>query len=261
MIIIFLFFSLLAGGCSSSKKVTGSTKAEVLFKQAQDFITRKRYLSAIERINVLRSQYPYSFYATPSELLMADIHFLQKDYIEAAASYLAFRDLHPRHKRMDYIIFKIAESYFKQMPSTFDRDLTSTKQAISYYRELLQKYPKSQHIADVEGRLKESENMVENKEKYIADFYFKVEKYQAARYRYYEILKRFKDNELKNHARLRIVKSSFQMEEYKKCLEDLKRFAPSFDEKVAREAEELASDCGAEIKRELESKGLTPLKS
>lgn len=239
--------------CTSTETIKGKTKAETLFKQAQSLIEKKRFLSATERLNVLRSQHPYSFYATPAELLLADIRYKQKDYIEAAASYIAFRDLHPKHKRMDYIIGRIADSYYKQMPSTFDRDLTATKQAISYYGELLRKYPKSSYSENAVKRMNEAQEMIENKEKYIADFYFKTKNYEAAKYRYKEILSRFKRPQLVDHATVRIAQSLMNMKEYKQCISHLKNYAKRLTEEAAKEALEIVDDCGEKMKDELAS--------
>ncbi len=251
--LFWILCSVLIFSCSSGKKITGKTAAEKLYREAENFVSRKRYLSAIERLNILRSQHPYSYYATPAELLMADIKFLQKDFVDAAASYQAFRDLHPKHPRMDYIVFKIAESYFKQMPDTFDRDLTATHQAQDFFRELLMKYPRSQYVKEVKGRIDKTQEMIEEKEKSIADFYFKTEKYSAARYRYLNILKAFKNQNLLNHARLRIVQSSYYMGEYRECLSYLKSYAKKFTNREAKDAKEWADDCGDELKEKLQA--------
>lgn len=251
--LFLILCSITLLSCSSGKKITGNTAAEKLYKEAEDFAARKRYLSAIERLNILRSQHPYSYYAAPANLLLADIKYLQKDYVEAAASYQVFRDLHPKHKRMDYIIFKIAESYFHQMPDTFDRDLTATHQAQGFYRELLEKYPKSQYLKEVQDRIAKTQQMIEEKEKYIADFYFKTEKYSAARYRYLNILKGFENPSLLNHARLRIVQSSYYMGEYRECLGYLKTYAKSFNKEESEDAESWADSCGDELKEKLQA--------
>ncbi|MCB9094862.1 MAG: outer membrane protein assembly factor BamD [Halobacteriovoraceae bacterium] len=249
---------LLAFSCSSDLGVKGKTEAEVLFKEAEKLVEKERYISATERLNTIRSQHPYSYYATPAELLLADIKFLQEQFVEASASYQAFRDLHPKHNRMDYIVFKIAESFYKQIPSTFDRDLTPAKQAIKYYKELLEKYPNSQYIKSARDHIHESDGMLKEKEKYIADFYFRTESYSAARYRYLDIINNFEDKTLLSHSRKQVVKASFYMGEYKKCLSYLKKYAKTLSEQDAGEMEEWASKCGEAEKEKLTDKQESP---
>jgi outer membrane protein assembly factor BamD len=187
-----LSFSLIVISCAT-KTPTGSTEAEVLFKEAKDLISKSRYIQATEKLNSIRSQYPYSFYATHAELLQADILFSQENYAEAASAYILFRDFHPKYTELGYVIFRISESFYRQLPSTYDRDLSAGIEAIKYYNELIQSYPDTEYVKDAQTRINQIEEMVEKKEIYIADFYFKTKDYQAAKARYEDILKTLKN--------------------------------------------------------------------
>ena len=187
-----LSFSLIVISCAT-KRPTGSTEAEVLFKEAKDLISKSRYIQATEKLNSIRSQYPYSFYATHAELLQADILFSQENYAEAASAYILFRDFHPKYTELGYVIFRISESFYRQLPSTYDRDLSAGIEAIKYYNELIQSYPNTEYVKDAQTRINQIEEMVEKKEIYIADFYFKTKDYQAAKARYEDILKTLKN--------------------------------------------------------------------
>lgn len=177
----------------ATKRPVGSTEAEVLFKEAKDLISKSRYIQATEKLNSIRSQYPYSFYATHAELLQADILFSQENYAEAASAYILFRDFHPKYNELGYVIFRISESFYRQLPSTYDRDLSAGIEAIKYYNELIQNYPDTEYVKDAQVRINQIEEMIEKKEIYIADFYFKTKDYQAAKARYEDILKTLKN--------------------------------------------------------------------
>ncbi|MBT4792827.1 MAG: outer membrane protein assembly factor BamD, partial [Halobacteriovoraceae bacterium] len=159
-----IIFIIVLVSCASEKP-TGKTEAEILFKEAKILIKEERYLLATEKLNNLKNQYPYSYYATPAELLQADILFLQESYVESAASYLLFRDFHPKHPQVSYVVFKIAESYYNQLPDTFDRDLESAVEAVKYYQEILEKYPKTEYAKDSLKKIGKSRGMLKNKEK------------------------------------------------------------------------------------------------
>ena len=121
MKIIWLVFSVLVvmtNFSCSSKRPKGQTEAEILYKESKKFMEDGQYLLAIERLNKIQSEFPFSYYSTPSELLRADIYFAQKNFEEAAASYKVFLELHPHHKRASYVLYKLSESYFQQLPST-----------------------------------------------------------------------------------------------------------------------------------------------
>lgn len=181
----------------ATKRPQGSTEAEVLFKEAKDLISKSRYIQATEKLNAIRSQYPYSYYATSAELLQADILFSQENYAESASAYILFRDFHPKYAELGYVIYRISESFYRQLPSTFDRDLSSGIEAIKYFNELIQNYPDTEYVKDAQARINQIEEMIEKKEIYIADFYFKTKDYPAAKARYEEILKTLKNKEEK----------------------------------------------------------------
>lgn len=213
----FLLWILLLVGCASDKP-TGKTEAEILYKEAKILMKEERYLLATEKLNQIKNQFPYSYYATPSELMQADILFLQENYTDSAAAYLLFKDFHPKHPQSDYVVYKIAESYYKQLPETNDRDLEAASEAIKYYKELLRSYSKSNYTKDSKEKIEDCIGRIRAYEQYVADFYFKTEQYSAARWRYFDILSNFQENKLRSHSMQRIVQSSFYLKEYEKCI-------------------------------------------
>jgi len=194
--LLIFSFSLIIIACAT-KRPAGSTEAEILFKEASDLISKSRFIQATEKLNSIRSQYPYSFYATNAELLQADILFSQENYAEAASAYILFRDFHPKYEKLGYVIFRISESFYRQLPSTFDRDLSAGIEAIKYYNELIQNYSTTEYVKDAQVRINQIEEMVEKKDIYIADFYFKTKDYPAAKARYEDVLKSLKNKDEK----------------------------------------------------------------
>ncbi len=211
-----LFCLLFFIGCATERP-KGKTEAEVLFKEAQRLIKDHRFLLATERLNTLRQQYPYSFYATHAELMQADILFNQENFAEAAAAYILFKDFHPKHEKRSYVLWRIAESFYFQLPDTFDRDLSPGHEAIHYYEEVARAFGSSEQATDAIKKIEKIKKMILKKEKYIADFYFKTEVYDSARFRYLEILRKFLSKELRDHSMIRIVKSSGYLKKGKEC--------------------------------------------
>lgn len=212
----FFAFMLVLVACSTPRP-SGETEAEVLYKEAQTLVDDGRYLLATEKLNTLRSQFPYSFFATHAELLLADILFNQENYTESAAAYILFRDFHPKHERSDYVLWRIAESFYNQIPETHDRDLSGAIEAIRFYNDLLRIYPKSQYVGNSREKIERAQQMLRDKERYIADFYFKTKVWDAARYRYLDILKNFREPELVTHAAVRVLEASKKMNDPGSC--------------------------------------------
>lgn len=207
---------LLLISCSSEVK-NAQTKAESLYKEAIILIQEEKFLLATEKLKIIRQKYPYSYYATHADLLQADIHFKQENYVEAAAAYILFKDFHPKHKRMNYVMWKIAESYYQQLPSTFDRDLAPAVEAIKYYKELQRRFPKSDFARNSIKKIEFCEEMLRSKEQYIADFYFKTDVYKSARRRYLQILRKYRHEVMRKHSMVRIIESSLHLKDFEAC--------------------------------------------
>jgi len=189
---LFVAVFILISACST-KRPDGATEAEILFKESKELVSKSRYIQANEKLNQIRSQFPYSYYATHAELLQADILFSQESYAEAASAYILFRDFHPKYAELGYVIFRISESFYKQLPPTFDRDLSAGLEAVKYYNELLQNYSNTEYVKDARARIKQIDDMIVQKEVYIADFYFRTKDFKAAKSRYEEIIKNVTD--------------------------------------------------------------------
>lgn len=243
MKITILMLLALLSSCATERP-KGKTEAEVLFKEAQELVSDGHYLIASEKLNTIRSQFPYSFYATGAELLQADILFQQESFVESAAAYILFRDFHPRHPKIDYVIGRIAESYFRQLPDVHDRDLSATADAIKYYEELLFKYPKSEYAKKAQEKIKKMKEMLASKEKYIADFYYKTKVWESARYRYKDILKGvLYDESLKDYYIERVLTASLMNKDKDDCLNDFTRFSGEASARLKPQLEQIRKKC------------------
>lgn len=191
MIYIFLLISgisLLSACVSSDKK---ADTAEAAYSIAQEFDKDERYEEAIKRYQDIKNKFPYSKFATQSELAIADVYYKQESYPEAQVSYQSFKDLHPKHPQIDYVTFRLAMSFFNQLPSTTDRDLSLAQSAILYFDEVLSQFPNSQYAKEAKERKDATIKMLAEKEDYIAEFYFIREKYDSALPRYEALLKKY----------------------------------------------------------------------
>jgi outer membrane protein assembly factor BamD len=242
----FLILMLLIVACSSDKP-KGRTEAEVLFKEAEELFRAERFILATEKLNTIKTQHPYSFYATPAELMQADVLYEQESYVEAAAAYLLFRDFHPRHEKIAYVIFKIAESFYKQIPDTIDRDLEPAMESIKYYEEVVAKYPDSSYRLNADSRILKAKKMVRQKDEYIADFYFKTEKFAPARYWYLDILENHQDAKTRNHAMLRTILATHELKEWQPCLDYIEKFYQLVDKQSQSEIKSIQDTCKKEL--------------
>jgi outer membrane protein assembly factor BamD len=249
-LIILLCLSVFS--CSSSRPV-GKTEAEVLFREAETLFSEKRFLLALERINLLRSQHPYSFYAVSAELMQADILYSQDSFIEAASAYLTFKDFHPKHESVEYVDYRIGAAYYYQLPSTFDRDLSPAKDAIVYFQSYLDRYPQGKYAAEVSSLLENARSLLRKKELYIAEFYFKTKKFFSARLRFRQLISDYGslDQPLLLSAMGQLVDLAKKLEDPALCQKDLELLSTYSDEAFKTFRDRLSETCSQMPNKEI----------
>lgn len=205
LLFIFTILSYL-GGCASDEK--SADTAEGAFKVAKEYEDAERYEVAIQKYADVKNKFPYSSFATSAELAIADVQFKRESYPESQIAYQNFRDLHPKHARIDYVIFKTGMSYFLQLPETIDRDLSLATDAIYSFNEVIKSHPHSEHLKEARENREKAFIMLNEKELYIADFYYKQKKFDSALQRYESAYTKYPGFGLDPRALLGAVKSA-----------------------------------------------------
>jgi len=210
-----------------------STTPDGAFAIAEEFDKDERYEEAIRRYTEVKNKFPYSNFATKAELAVADVYYKQESYPEAQVSYQAFRELHPKHPQIDYVVFRIGMSYFNQLPSTLDRDLTVAGEVIASFNELMKNYPNSQYINEAAEKKLTTVKMLAGKEDYIAHFYFKREMYESALPRYEGLIAKYPGVGFDEKALYGAVASANKIGDSfktKKYMDELRKKFPNSDE-------------------------------
>lgn len=224
-ILTFVFHFIV--GCSSSDKFDTSTP-EGAFKQAEEFEKDERYEEAAARYTDVKNKFPYSKLATQAELKLADVQYKREAYIEAQSAYQLFKEFHPKHPQADYVTFRLAMSYFNQLPSSIDRDLTVAEKAILYFDEVLGTYGSSSHAEEARKKRTEALKMLAQKELYIANFYAKRKKFDSAVKRYETVLKNYPNLGLDAEALLGAARSAIKAGEKDRGNQHLKTLHSQF---------------------------------
>ena len=182
-------FSLVIQGCAS-KGVNESNPKE-MYDDANQDIENDRYLLALDKLRVVKSKFSYSNYGALAQLRIGDVYFLQDSFTEAAAAYETFTELYPKHDKAAYALFRTGESYFKDIPSTIQRDMKSAESAISTFTLYIKKYPAGDSIEKAKDMKGQAYNKLAEKELEIAKFYIRRKKADAAKLRLQKILDQY----------------------------------------------------------------------
>ena len=187
-LLFFIVFSLFLG-CASEEK--NATTPDGLFALAKEFDEAERYDVALQKYSEVKNKFPYSSFAVQAELAIADLHYKRESFSESQVAYQNFRDLHPKHPRIDYVVFKIAMSFYQQLPDSIDRDLVLANDAVYHFNEVIKNYPASEYTVEAKEKRDKSFVMLAEKEIYVADFYLKQEKFESSLLRYENVLRKY----------------------------------------------------------------------
>lgn len=220
--------ALFVGACSSTEDLSDLNSAERAFKEAKEYEDDERYEEALRRYDDIKNKFPYSQYSKESDLRIADIYFKKEEFASAALSYSNFKYLYPNHPQIPYVSLQLALSYFNQLPSTIDRDLSKGHQAIQEFNVVLDKYPGTAFSKTAAEKKKATQDMLAEKESYIANWYFKKEKFLSALRRFEGLTKIPAPSKLTSEAYLKGAISAFEIGEVGKGKELLEQLSKKF---------------------------------
>ncbi len=186
--ILVCSFLVLLAACASPAPVVKT--ADMYFKEGEEFYESSRYEDAIAEWKKVKETFSSPELTTIAELKIADAHFENKNYIEAAAAYDDFRKLHPNHEKAIYAYYRLGLCYYNQI-SGIDTDQTPVKSAVKFLESFLKLYPASEYAADVKEKLDECLAKQAEYEIYVGRFYLRSKKYSAAIKRLEEVVANF----------------------------------------------------------------------
>ncbi|MGE5058559.1 MAG: outer membrane protein assembly factor BamD [Betaproteobacteria bacterium] len=166
--------------------------AEALYEEGMRSFNEKRYARAIDHFSKLRTDYPFAPEITQVELKIADAYYLNQQYPEAINAFKEYQSMHPTNENIPFVLLRLGQAHFDQFTST-DRDQKNTEIAKGYFENVISSYPKSPQAAEAKEKLAKCLEYLAEHEFNVAFFYFKQEKYPAARDRFEEIVRKYKD--------------------------------------------------------------------
>lgn len=196
-VLFLVLFAVLAPlqwiGCAGGE--VNENDPASLFKDAEEDIEDDQYAIALEKLRTIRHKFPYSKFSSLAQLRIADVYFLEGSYAEAASAYESFRDLHPKHERSSYAMFRIGEAYLQATPENIARDLSTADSALTAFNAFLARYPNDERATEARKQIDEIRGRLAAKELYIGDFYLKRGDAIAAVNRYDKLIELFPNTE------------------------------------------------------------------
>jgi len=196
------FLGIFGGGTDEYEELIGSVtpgRDRELFIVATKEVRKNNYDVGRLLFQTIITTYPDSPYLPMAKLAVADSFYLEGStsaLIQAAAGYQDWLTFFPTHPLADRVLLKVAESEMRQIGRP-DRDSTRAKRAEQRLRALLQQYPNTSLLPEVNERLREVQDNLGLHNLIIANFYYKQSVdykkggLKGAQSRYREILDKY----------------------------------------------------------------------
>jgi outer membrane protein assembly factor BamD len=166
-----IFCLLFLTACSSSI-VPPPRSAEILMSEGETFFAENRFDDAIAAWEKVRERYVSPEMNALAELKIAEAHFLAEHYIEAAVAYEAYLKAHPDDPNSANVLYNLGVSYHQEKLAP-ERDQTTTRNALSAFKNFLARYPSDPRRPAVEKYIAEEEDALAGHELHIGAYYQK----------------------------------------------------------------------------------------
>ena len=183
---------LLLSGCSTLFGGRPNTvpPAAKLYEEGERLLLQDRLDAAREQFSRLVERHPESDLAPVARFLVGETYYRAKNFEKAAPEFETFVTLYPAHQIADLGQYRLARSYFDQMP-TLERDQAITSRALTEFQKLIRLYPESRYAPDAIVKMDACRLRLARKELWIADFYVRQGKPEAALPRYDNVLREY----------------------------------------------------------------------
>lgn len=185
----FLSFFIFSA-CSPNTVVPPAKNAGVYFQEGEGFFEKGLYNDAIASWEKVRDSYYSPELNTLAELKIAEAHFLNEDYIEAAVAYEAFLTNHPNHPRVPDVLYQLGLSYMFQILAS-DQDQSATNYALNAFQTLQQRFPEDRRKEEVQIYIDRLKNQLAASELNIGQYYLRTDYFAAAISRIEGLLKKY----------------------------------------------------------------------
>ena len=234
---ILLVLAFTFQGCSKYQKILKSTDYEKKFEMAKVYYESGKYQKAFPLLEELMTVYRGTSKGENVYYYYAYTQYALGDYLLASFHFSNFSKTFTRSEHAEEAMFMGAKCYFLDSADpTLDQE--STNKAIQELQLFINKYPKSEHVAECNDLMDRLRFKLETKDYNMAKLYFNMEDYKAAITSLRNVLNDYPESRYREEMSFMVVRSSFLLAEnsiekkkvdrYQKTLEECRTFSEKF---------------------------------
>ena len=213
-----------AGACASSKSdekliqnLAGMDK-QAMYDRGEGLYQDRKYEEARQVFSFVYDTFPNDPIGHKAALRVADTFAVHRDsqsLTEARLRYKDFANRYPNDPDRDYALLMLGNTYTVRKIRP-DRDLSSAREAIAAYQQIVTLYPNSKHAGEAHDRIVELRDTLAEHEMLTAEFYARNKRWHGALWR----LEYLKENYPDYPDMQRVEAMTAEMNEHIKALEE-----------------------------------------
>ncbi|EYF01609.1 outer membrane protein assembly factor BamD [Chondromyces apiculatus] len=172
------------GGSRATLKYTEDARRA--YQEAMAAFRAREWEDARALFQDLQKIFPYSRYAKLAALRIADVDFELERFPEAVSAYREWIQNNRTDKDVAYARYRIGKALYEDIndgflqPPTEERDQAVTLDAYKELRSFLRQFPRNRYSNEAAFMLEAVTGRLVRHELYVAHFYLKVDRFEAA---------------------------------------------------------------------------------
>ncbi|CAH1666518.1 MAG: outer membrane protein assembly factor BamD [Chelatococcus sp.] len=216
---VLVVASIPLAGCDSLSSLNPFDKAEKykpeiipevpgdqIYNEGLAHLDKRNYSDAAKKFDALDKQYPYSQWSQKALIMNTYANYEGGAYDDAANSARRYLALHPASQDAAYAQYLLAMSYYKEVPDV-SRDQERAEKALTALQELVDRYPKSEYVADAKFKIQVLRDQLAGKEMEVGRYYLKQRNYTAAINRFRIVVSKYQTTRHVEEALERLVEA------------------------------------------------------
>lgn len=183
---------------------------ETLYQQALDEMDKQRYVTAVQTLEKLERQHPFSEFNEKAKLMQVYGNYRIGKFDEAILAADRYMALYPGSKELPYVLYLKGNSYFGQIKD-ITRDQQISKNAIETYSMIIANYPDSKYAKDAQEKLVVGVDQLAGKEMSVGRYYLGNGNYPAAINRFRVVAEQFQTSTHIEEALYRLTEANLAL--------------------------------------------------
>jgi outer membrane protein assembly factor BamD len=180
----------LLSACAPSEIDFSKVPDDQIYQMGVKHIDEENYDAAIQELQQLEYNYPYSPYVLKSWLALGYAQYLARKYSDSVYTFMKATRMQPGAKEIPYAQYMIAQSFYSQI-SPINREQRNAESALLAMEKLVRDYPDSEYAADVKPKIIVARNTLAAKQMFIARELVRAKNYLGALNRYQTVVAKY----------------------------------------------------------------------